>query len=82
MIYKDEKIDYTEYLKKKRPFTLKMFMEDYKGFKWERGTVALVIDGKPFICTRGWKFLIDKYAGWEVRNWTHDENFIIVVLSD
>lgn len=66
----------------KREFkdTLKAFMEDYSGFDWENGTIILVIDNRPKICTGQWVLLIQKYADRPIRDWTHNENIMVITM--
>ena len=60
--------------------TLRIFMEDYQGFDWEHGTIVLVIDNCPKICTGQWALLIQKYADRAIRDWTHDENIMVITM--
>lgn len=60
--------------------TLRIFMEDYNGFDWKNGTVVLVNNNRPKICTRAWALLIEKYADRPIRDWTHDENIMVITM--
>lgn len=60
--------------------TLRIFMEDYQGFDWEHGTIVLVIDNRPKICTGQWALLIQKYADRAIKDWTHDENIMVITM--
>ena len=61
--------------------TLRFFMEDYQGFDWEHGTIVLVIGNRPIICTGQWgASLIQKYADRAIRDWTHDENIMVITM--
>lgn len=64
-------------------YTLKMFMEDYKGFDWNR-TVVLIKKStcKPFILTGMWAVQLDKYKKCPVYDWTHDENVMVITIDD
>lgn len=62
--------------------TLKEFIEDYKGFDFEKGKVILVYGASPFICTDGWKDVINIYSDYYVKNYKNDEDTIVIVLSD
>ena len=55
-------------------------MEDYKGFDWEHGTIVLVIDNRPKICTGQWALLIQKYADRAIKDWTHDGNIMVITM--
>ena len=60
--------------------TLKIFMEDYEGFDWENGTLVLVIDNRPYICTGTWALLIQKYEDRPIRALTHNENIMVITI--
>lgn len=60
--------------------TLRIFMEDYNGFDWKNGTVVLVNNNRPKICTGAWTLLIEKYADRPIRDWTHDENIMVIIM--
>lgn len=64
-----------------KDYTLKMFMEDYQGFDWQNGEVVLVVDGNPHIRHKAWKYLLEKYSESIVREWTHDEKLMVIVLK-
>lgn len=61
-------------------YTLRMFMEDYNGFDWEHGKVIIVDGHRPLICTGQWVFILKKLENRKVRNWTHDENTMVITL--
>ena len=69
-------------MKEKETFkeTLRIFMEDYGGFDWKKGTIVLVINNRPHICMGQWKLLIEKYADRPIRDWTHDENIMVITM--
>lgn len=60
--------------------TLKIFMEDYEGFDWENGTLVLVIDNRPYICTGMWALLTQKYEDRPIRSFTHNENIMVITI--
>ena len=65
-------------------YTLKEFMEDYKGFDFENGTIVLIKleSGMSQIIEKNscWTFLIEKYSEFTVWHWTHTENVIAITL--
>lgn len=68
----------------KDKYTLKMFMEDYEGFDWEKGTIVLIpkTATKTYIITKDsqWKFILEKYIDEPVWNWNHNENVMVITL--
>ena len=62
-------------------YTLRNFMEDYEGFNWEKGKIVLVKDGVPYICTGSYRLILEKYLDNTLRNWTHDNEVMIVILG-
>lgn len=64
-------------------YTLKMFMEDYKGFDWKK-TVVLTKKSTctSFILTGMWAVQMDKYKKCPVYHWTHDENVMVITIDD
>lgn len=67
-------------MKRKFKDTLKVFMEDYSGFDWKNGTIIFVIDNRPKICTGQWRLFIQKYADRPIRDWTHNENIMVITM--
>lgn len=67
---------------KKKEFkeTLKIFMEDYCGFDWKNGTIILVVDNRPHICTGQWALLIQIYAERPIKDWMHDESIMVITM--
>lgn len=67
---------------KKKDFleTLKIFMEDYKGFDWRNGTVVLINEKVPYICEGCWKIMIEQFKNREIARWTHSENIMVITL--
>ena len=65
-------------------YTLKMFMEDYEDFDWEKGTIVLIpkTGTKSYIITKDspWKFILEKYINEPVWNWNHNENVMVITL--
>lgn len=65
-------------------YTLKMFMEDYKSFDWENGTIVLIkkTGSRSFIISKNspWRCVLDKYYDSPVWNWNHDENVMVITL--
>lgn len=60
--------------------TLGFFKRNYKGFDWKNGKVVLIKDNRPYICTGCWKYLIEKYKDYPVRDWTHDKEIMVITL--
>lgn len=68
---------------KKEIYTLKMFMEDYKGFDWQDGTIILVkkSSGQPFILEGCYRMLIKNNFNKELINWTHNEKIMVITVN-
>lgn len=68
-----------------KKYTLREFMEDYKGFDFENGTMVIIrkSDSRNYITTNEspWKYLIDKFQDNNVLNWNHTENVIVITLD-
>lgn len=60
--------------------TLETFMQNYEGFDWENGTLVLVKNNRPKICTGVWKILIEKYKNFPVKDWTHDDRIMVITM--
>ena len=69
-------------------YTLKMFLEDYEGFDFERGEIVIVDQrcGRQYICKYRNGKLIHQYHDFsreierEVWNWTHTAQTMVVVI--
>lgn len=69
-------------MKKDFIYTLKMFLEDYEGFDWETGKLIIIKGTTPHICNGFRKeYLTEKYQDKAVKNWTHDNETLVIVLE-
>lgn len=61
-------------------YTLRMFMKVYESFDWEHGKVVIVNGCTPYICSRKWMNLLEQFENREVRNWTHNEDTMVITI--
>lgn len=64
-------------------YTLEMFMNDYKGFDWNKSVVLINKNNcKPYILSCMWEDLINTYKKYQVYDWYHDENVMVIVTEE
>ena len=67
--------------------TLKIFMEDYKGFDFENGTIVLFdadLCRQYLLCNKMYKmaYLTEERLAKRVYSWNHTDNVMSIVLKD
>ena len=68
-------------------YTLKMFMEDYKGFDFELGTIVLFdadLCKQYLLSSKTYRmmYLTEERLQKAVYDWTHDDKVITIILKD
>lgn len=64
--------------------TLLEFMEGYKGFDWENGTLVISENNRVYMFKYGeglWHFKMPVIKNRRVLDWTHDENVMALRIE-